>query len=249
MIADASVMSGHEFCDATVESPQDRGTVHQVSTMKYTDSSDVIEVMPQRPFPSWVQDRIKDARLRLGTADVSTTLKRKGQAAKHSPSSSNLTIALDFNNMRKDWKSRSTKSNEALQKARVVQNRKPEPIKDFPGNVRLLQIGSHCSATVYSDMEDSRSRKGYQQPAAKETTPSASKSAMDREVGNSNDMSSPSHLDPSYLALDESKLPIEVIFSFPNIHVGVLILLVCIYIFVQRLFVYFVTFLFPPDFR
>lgn len=166
---------------------------------------DVAQLLPPRPFPDWVKHRTKRAKLPLDTK--STGEARKGDASSLIKGS----MTLDLNNMRKDWKSRSTRRAESLQRARVMQNRRPEAVKDFPGDVRPLAIPSDSPVAVYATANGSSSRKRFYSPAATdEANNTNQESALCGNAKSSQDAEPLPLMDKTYLALDQSKLPLEV---------------------------------------
>lgn len=166
---------------------------------------DVAQLFPPRPFPDWVKHRPKRAKLSLHSKSI-------GDAKRGDTSSLNKRpMTLDLNNMQKDWKSRSTRRSESLQRARVMQNRRSEAVKDFPGDVRPLAIPPDSPVAIYAITNGRSSRKRFGSPAAApEPNNTNQNSAL---CGDSESSQEAAHLplmDKTYLALDQSKLPLEV---------------------------------------
>lgn len=169
---------------------------------------DVAQLVPQRPYPIWVKSRLKGAgahepvNLPLRTRRGSETRRNDALPLR------NGTMMLDLNNMRKDWKSRSTLRTEGLQRARVTQNRRAEAVKDFPGDVRPVAIPCDSPVALYASMGGGSSRKRLDPSLAANGT-----SCMEREsTFPQRDHEAESSLltDATYLAIDQSKLPLEV---------------------------------------
>lgn len=116
-------------------------------------------------------------------------------------------MMLDINNMRKDWKSASTRRVEAVQRARISQNRQPEPVRCFPGDVRPVSIPSDSPVAMFAQSSNTgKTRRKDDLPAAAETV--AELGGYD--AGEKQKEVAPLLMKNTYLALDQSKLPLEV---------------------------------------
>lgn len=169
------------------------------------ESLDVAQFVPDRPFPDWVKHRSKGGKGSQGT-------KSNGEASRRSDSSfSGGMMTLDLNNMRKDWKSRSTRRAESLRRTRVMKNRRPEAVRDFPGVVRPLAIPSDSPVAVYARTNGSSSRKRFGSTVAVGGDGCNSQDPAPCVTAESSQEAEPLPLmDKTYLALDQSKLPLEV---------------------------------------
>lgn len=172
---------------------------------KQVESFDVAQFVPERPFPDWVKHRSKGGK-------VSLSAKSNGEASRRNDSSlSGGMMTLDLNNMRKDWKSRTTRRAESLRRTRVMQNRRPEAVRDFPGVVRPLAIPSDSPVAVYARTNGSSSRKRFGSIIAVGGDSYNSQDATPCVITESSQETEPLPLiDKTYLTLDQSKLPLEV---------------------------------------
>lgn len=173
------------------------------ATGGYNSSFDVSQLVPERPVPDWIRHRVKASAPVHKSAALQRYEKKGGEARKRD-SSTNDGMTLDLKNMRKDWKSRSTRRVEALQAARVLQNRRPEPVRDFPRDIRPLKIPSDSPVAVYAGANAGNTRKRFGSPAAYEETDVGLELGFN-EIGKREML-----MEKTYLVLDQSKLPLEV---------------------------------------
>lgn len=173
------------------------------ATSGYNASFDVSQLVPERPVPDWIRHRVK-ASAPVGKSATLQLYEKKGGEARKRGSATNDGMTLDLKNMRKDWKSRSTRRVEALQAVRVLQNRRPEPVRDFPSDIRPLNIPSDSPVAVYAGTNAGNTRKNFGPPAADEET-SAGLELGYNEIGKREML-----MEKTYLVLDQSKLPLEV---------------------------------------
>lgn len=172
-------------------------------------SFDVSQLVPERPLPDWVRQRVKGTR--PGHQSI-TCVQRKGnrggEAKKLDHSSkTSATMMLDLNNMRKDWKSVSTRRIEAVQRARISQNRQAEPVRSFPGSVRPGGTLSDSPVALFAQTSNTgRTRKKIG------STPGDDGSELGECTTDEGkeEAISPLLMKNTYLTLDQSKLPLEV---------------------------------------
>lgn len=182
---------------------------------------DVSQLVPERPLPEWIRNRrVKGTQAgpKLATT-VPLTLEgnRGGEAKKLDPSSTtSATMILDLNNMRKDWKSVSTKRMEAVQRARIAQNRQAEPIRGFPGEVRQSSTPADSPVALFAQScIAGKTRKKFRSPTAAAGLDLADGCSREGKEGGV----SPLLMKNTYLTLDQSKLPLEVRFGRSLINV------------------------------
>lgn len=170
-------------------------------------SFDVSQLVPERPLPDWVKQRVKGTRPgHQSTTTVQHKGGRRGGGKKLDPSSSaGGTMVLDLNNMRKDWKSVSTRRIEAVQRARISQNRQAEPVRPFPGEVR--PTGTLSGSPVAMFAQASNTGKTRKKPGS---LGDDGLELGDTTADEGEDAISPLLMKNTYLALDQSKLPLEV---------------------------------------
>lgn len=172
----------------------------------------VAELVPDRPLPEWILQRVKGSRSGHHSAELWQCCNpRRGVGKEYrSPSMIGGTGGqLDQNNMRKDWKSISAKRYEALGRARISQNRRAEPVRRFPGGIRQTSIssGSPFAPIIQRTDLGIRQRSGY--PDGLEGTnarPSNTDGSADAHQGFHPQILT----DKTFLTLDQSKLPLEV---------------------------------------
>lgn len=176
-------------------------------------SFDVSELVPERPLPDWIRHRVKGAGLGRKTVAIPRGRLQASEGKKlDSSSTKNGLMLLDLNNMRKDWKSSSTKGLEAVRRARISKNRQPEAVRGFPGNVRpsgtlsASPVALFAHSTNIEQTEDifgSRAACGATEMGLELKESSA-------EEGGKQERNTPLLRDKTYLTLDQSKLPLEV---------------------------------------
>ena len=170
-------------------------------------SFDVSQLVPERPLPDWVRQRVKGTR---PGHQSTTTVQRKGNrgsTAKKLDSSSitSGTMMLDLNNMRKDWKSVSTRRIEAVQRARISQNRQAEPVRRFPGEIRPTGTLSDSPVAMFAQTSNTgKSQKNLASPG------DDASELGDGTTDEGEEAISPLLMKNTYLTLDQSKLPLEV---------------------------------------
>lgn len=172
-------------------------------------SFDVSQLVPERPIPDWVRHRVKGTRPgHQSTTSAPRKGNRRGEAKKVDPSANCGIMMLDLNNMRKDWKSVSTRRLESLQRARIAQNRQPEPVRRFPGDIRATATLADSPVALFA--QDSNNAK----LGKKFSSPAAANEEMEVDEGSTDDAKeegvSPLLMKNTYLTLDQSKLPLEV---------------------------------------
>lgn len=172
-------------------------------------SFDVSQLVPERPIPDWVRHRVKGTRPgHKSTTSVPQKGDRRGEAKKLDPSANSGFMMLDLNNMRKDWKSVSTRRIESLQRARISQNRQPEPVRRFPGDVRAAATLADSPVAIFA--QNSNNGK----LGKKLGSPAAEHEEVEIEEGSADEGKvegvSPLLMKNTYLTLDQSKLPLEV---------------------------------------
>lgn len=130
---------------------------------------------------------------------------------KPDPSANSGIMMLDLNNMRKDWKSVSTRRLESLQRARIAQNRQPEPVRRFPGDIRATATLADSPVAVFAqDSNNGKLGKKLGSPAAAhEETEIEAVDEGSTHDGKEEGVS-PLLMKNTYLTLDQSKLPLEV---------------------------------------
>lgn len=170
-------------------------------------SFDVSQLVPERPLPDWVRQRVKGTRSgHKSTTAVQHKGNRGGKAKKLDPSSTTSgTMMLDLNNMRKDWKSVSTRRMEAVQRARISQNRQAEPVRPFPGEIRPTGTLSDSPVALFAQTSNTgKTRKKLGSPG------DDGLEVGDGTTDDGEDAISPLLMKNTYLTLDLSKLPLEV---------------------------------------
>lgn len=175
-------------------------------------SFDVSQLVPERPLPDWIQHRANGAkRHRRKVTVFPRELSRGGESTKIRPLANKKEhMILDLNNMRKDWKSTSTKRIEAVQRARILQNRQPEPVRCFPGDARPVSIPSDSPVVLFALSGNAgRTRKKFGPPTVREAT-DAQLELNDCADSEEKDSTPPVLLENTHLNLDQSKLPLEV---------------------------------------
>lgn len=174
-------------------------------------SFNVSHLVPERPLPGWIKHRVK----RMASGNTSATFplhhsSQGGELRKLDPSSAiDGTMMFDLNNRRKDWKSISTRRIEAIQRARISQNRRPEPIRSFPGDVRPVSIPSDSPVALFAQSNDTgKTRKNFGLPTTYEVT----NAVLDVHdcTANCKQKARPMLMEKTFLSLDQSKLPLEV---------------------------------------
>lgn len=174
-------------------------------------SFDVSQLVPERPLPDWIRHRrVKGARSGHKPAiAVPHEGSRGGDAKKLDPSSTTSgTMMLDLNNMRKDWKSVSTRRIEAVQRARISQNRQAEPVRRFPGDVRPMSTPSDSPVALFAQSSNTgKTRKKFGSPTAADEGMELGHRCSEEEK---QEAVSPLLMKNTYLTLDQSKLPLEV---------------------------------------
>ena len=173
-------------------------------------SIQVSQLVPERPLPEWILHREKGK----GSAHQSVELRQcpsPDEVKNHHPNPSvGGFMRFDFNNMRKDWKSRTTKRFEAVERSRLLQNRQPEPIRPFPGGVRPSTFSSDSSVAFVVRSSNAEIRQRDDSPLEGETTNAQVVTADWRRDTNQQGTSSGIITSKTFLALDQSKLPLEV---------------------------------------
>lgn len=171
---------------------------------------DVSQLVPERPMPDWVRHR-KGTGLRRKAAAPPGGLVRAVEVRKLSSSSTKSGLMLlDLNNMRKDWKSSSTKRLEAVRRARISKNRQPEAVRVFPGIVRPTGTISDSPVAMFAQstkLEQTADIFGSQSACE------ATEIGLDFKEGmaeGKQESKTPLLMDKTYLTLDQSKLPLEV---------------------------------------
>lgn len=170
-------------------------------------SFDVSQLVPERPLPDWVRQRVKGTRPgHQSTTTVQRKGNRGGEAKKLDPSSTTSgTMMLDLNNMRKDWKSVSTRRIEAVQRARISQNRQAEPVRFFPGEVRPTGTLSDSPVAMFAQTSNAgKTQKNLGSPG------DDALELGDSTTDDGEAVISPLLMKNTYLTLDQSKLPLEV---------------------------------------
>ena len=174
-------------------------------------SFDVSQLVPERPMPDWVRHRVKGAGLRRKAAAPPRGVVRAAEVRKlDSSSNKSGLMLLDLNNMRKDWKSSSTKRLEAVRRARVSKNRQPEAVRGFPGIVRPAGTPSDSPVAMFA-----QSTKCEQtgDSFSSQTACEATEIGLQFKEGveeRKQESKTPLLMDKTYLTLDQSKLPLEV---------------------------------------
>lgn len=172
---------------------------------------DVSQLVPERPIPDWIRHRrVKGTRTGPKSATAAPLAlegNRGDEAKKIDPSpTTSATMMLDLNNMRKDWKSVSTRRIEAVQRARIAQNRQAEPVRRFPGEVRQSSAPPDSPVALFAkSCNVGKTRKKFGAPIAAEGL-----ELGDRCSDEGKEEVSPLLMKNTYLTLDESKLPLEV---------------------------------------
>lgn len=175
-------------------------------------SFDVAQLVPERPMPDWVRHRVKRAGIRRKAAAPPHGRFRAGEVRKldfSSTKSGTSIMLLDLNNMRKDWKSSSTKRLEAVRRARISKNRRPEAVRGFPGIVRPTGTLSDSPVALFAqstNLEQTGDILGSQTACE---PPEIGLEFEGVEEGKQ-ESKTPLLMDKTYLTLDQSKLPLEV---------------------------------------
>lgn len=170
-------------------------------------SFDVSQLVPERPLPDWVRQRAKGTRPgHKSTSTVQQISSRRSGAKKVDPSSATSgTMMLDLNNMRKDWKSAPTRRIEAVQRARISQNRQAEPVRPFPGEVRPTGTLSDSPVALFAQTSNlGKTRKKFGSPG------DDGLELGDSTADEGGEAISPLLMKNTYLTLDQSRLPLEV---------------------------------------
>lgn len=180
------------------------------NTSPVCGSFDVSQLVPERPLPDWVRQRVKGTRPgHKSTTAVQPKGNRRGKANKLDPSSKTTSgiMMLDLNNMRKDWKSVSTRRLEAVQRARISQNRQAEPVRRFLGDVRPVGTLSDSPVALFAQTSNTGNtrKKFVSTPGDDGLELGESTTGEGKE-----EAISPLLMKNTYLTLDQSKLPLEV---------------------------------------
>lgn len=174
-------------------------------------SFDVSQLVPERPMPDWVKHRVKGAGLRRKAAAPPHGLARAAEVRRlDSSSTKSGLMLLDLNNMRKDWKSSSTKRLEAVRRARISKNRQPEAMRSFPGIVRPTGTLSDSPVARFAQSTKcGQTGDIFGSQTAGEATEIGLQFKEGVEEGKQ-ESRTPLVMDKTYLTLDQSKLPLEV---------------------------------------
>ncbi|CAM9362495.1 unnamed protein product [Pylaiella littoralis] len=173
---------------------------------------DVSQFVPERPLPDWIRHRrVKGTRTGPESATaVPLALEgnRGGDVKKLDPSSTtSATMMLDLNNMRKDWKSVSTRRIETVQRARIAHNRQAEPVRRFPGEVRQSSTPSDSPVALFAkSCNVGKTRRKFDSPTAVEGLDLGDGFADEGKE----EAVSPLLMKNTFLTLDQSKLPLEI---------------------------------------
>lgn len=175
-------------------------------------SFDVSELVPERPLPDWVRHRVKGAGLGRKAAALPRGRFRAGEGKKlDSSSTKHGLMLLDLNNMRKDWKSSSTKRLEAVRRARILKNRQPEAVRGFRGNVRPSGTLSDSPVALFAQTTNIEETEDiFGSGAECGATEMGLELKEGAEGGGKQERNTQLLKDKSYLTLDQSKLPLEV---------------------------------------
>lgn len=171
---------------------------------------DVSKLVPERPVPAWIRHRVKGGGSGHSRSSASRYDQSRGdEARKHKPCSiASAAMLLDLNNMRKDWKSTSTRQIEAVQRARVSQNRRPEQVRRFPGDIRPISILSDSPVALFAQSKNTGIRKKFDSPTSLDATTARLK--VDNTARGAPEALPPLPMEKTFLTLDQSKLPLEV---------------------------------------
>lgn len=175
---------------------------------------DVAQIVPERPLPGWIRQRTRGTRSGRKSAvnppneSTPTGEMEKAGLSLAIKATTNMMV-LDLNNMRKDWKSVSTRRVESVQRARISQNSRAEPVRQFPGEVRSSRTPTDSPIAPFAQSSIAGEiQKDRREPAATdrevELEECRGADERNREV-------SPLLMKNTYLTLDQSKLPLEVI--------------------------------------
>jgi hypothetical protein len=117
----------------------------------------IAELAPERPLPEWI-GRYQKAKNKTAAASRKTA----------SSSSAGPSTAVDSKNMRKSWKTEAQKSAEELAAERVKRNRRPQAMRQYPGDIRQSSVPADSSVAMFlSTQKDFCPRKDFASASGK----------------------------------------------------------------------------------